>query len=61
MERPKVKRDQFEEGRAGFRPLWNIFNEKSPAIGTPRNFSSKPNATSTAENIKFSGHWVSKA
>ena len=25
----KVKRDNFAEGRASFRPLWNIFNEKS--------------------------------
>lgn len=26
----KVNRDAFAEGRAGFRPLWNIFNEKTP-------------------------------
>ena len=26
----KVKRDAPEEGRVGFRPLWNMFNEKSP-------------------------------
>lgn len=26
----KVKRDVFDEGRAGFRPLWNMFNEKTP-------------------------------
>ncbi len=26
---PKVKRDAPAEGRVGFRPLWNIFNEKS--------------------------------
>jgi len=25
----KVKRDDFAAGRAGFRPLWNMFNEKS--------------------------------
>ena len=25
----KVKRDDFPEGRAGFRPLWNMFNEKT--------------------------------
>ena len=25
----KVKRDNFAQGRAGFRPLWNVFNEKS--------------------------------
>jgi hypothetical protein len=24
-----AKRDAFSEGRAGFRPLWNVFNEKS--------------------------------
>jgi hypothetical protein len=24
----KVKRDAFDEGRAGFRPLWNMFSEK---------------------------------
>lgn len=26
----KVKRDQPAEGRMGFRPLWNMFSEKSP-------------------------------
>ncbi len=26
----QVKRDAFAEGRAGFRPLWNMFNEKTP-------------------------------
>ncbi len=26
----KVKRDAPAEGRVGFRPLWNMFNEKSP-------------------------------
>jgi hypothetical protein len=26
----QVKRDAFSEGRAGFRPLWNMFNEKTP-------------------------------
>src|ERR1051325_10126708 len=25
----KARRDNFSEGRAAFRPLWNVFNEKS--------------------------------
>ncbi|HET6423699.1 MAG TPA: hypothetical protein VFG20_08460 [Planctomycetaceae bacterium] len=26
----KVPRDDFDKGRVGFRPLWNMFNEKTP-------------------------------
>ena len=56
----KVTRDNPAEGRIGFRPLWNMFNEKRPATRTPRSSSSKCRPDSTRKPMPFCASWVSR-
>jgi hypothetical protein len=49
----KVNRDNFAEGRAGFRPLWNIFNEKSVRDRDTAQFLFETQRNFYVETIKF--------
>ena len=49
----KVKRDNFAEGRAGFRPLWNMFNEKSARDRDTARFLFETQRNFYAETVKF--------
>jgi hypothetical protein len=49
----KVKRDNFAEGRAGFRPLWNMFNEKSARDRDTTRFLFETQRNFYAETVKF--------
>lgn len=49
----KVKRDDFENGRAGFRPLWNIANEKSARDRDTAQFLFETQQNFYAETVKF--------
>lgn len=49
----KWKRDNFAEGRAGFRPLWNIFNEKSNRDKDTARFLFETQRRFYAETIQF--------
>lgn len=49
----KVKRDAFAEGRAGFRPLWNIFNEKTARDRDTAQFLFEAQRTFYAETVNF--------
>ena len=49
----KVKRDNFAEGRVGFRPLWNVFNEKSVRDRDTARFLFETQRNFYAETVKF--------
>ena len=49
----KVKRDNFAEGRAGFRPLWNMFNEKSARDRDTARFLFETQRNFYVEAVKF--------
>lgn len=49
----KVKRDNFAEGRAGFRPLWNVFNEKSARDRDTARFLFETQRSFYAETVTF--------
>jgi hypothetical protein len=49
----KVKRDDFANGRAGFRPLWNIANEKSARDRDTAQFLFETQQNFYAETVKF--------
>jgi len=49
----KVKRDNFAEGRAGFRPLWNLFNDKSARDKDTVRFLFETQRNFYAETMKF--------
>jgi hypothetical protein len=49
----KAKRDDFAAGRAGFRPLWNIFNEKTPRDRDTAQFLFEMQQKFYAETVKF--------
>jgi hypothetical protein len=49
----KVKRDDFANGRAGFRPLWNIANEKSARDRDTAQFLFETQQNFYAEAVKF--------
>jgi len=49
----KVKRDNFAEGRAGFRPLWNVFNEKSARDRDTARFLFEKQQMFYVETIQF--------
>ena len=49
----KVKRDNFAEDRASFRPLWNIFNEKSSRDRDTAQFLFETQRNFYADTIKF--------
>jgi hypothetical protein len=49
----KVKRDSVEAGRAGFRPLWNIFNEKSARDRDTAQFLFETQRAFYLETVRF--------
>jgi hypothetical protein len=49
----KLKRDDLAEGRAGFRPLWNIFNEKSARDRDTAQFLFETQRNFYVEMVKF--------
>ena len=49
----KVKRDDFAAGRAGFRPLWNIFNEKTARDRDTAQFLFETQQTFYADTVKY--------
>ena len=49
----KVKRDNFAEGRAGFRPLWNLFNDKSARDKDTVRFLFETQRNFYADTVKF--------
>ena len=49
----KAKRDNFAEGRAGFRPLWNIFNEKTARDRDTAEFLFEMQRDFYVETVKF--------
>ena len=49
----KVKRDDFANGRAGFRPLYNIFSEKSARDRDTAQFLFETQQNFYAETVKF--------
>ena len=49
----KAKRDDFAAGRAGFRPLWNIFNEKTARDRDSAQFLFEIQQKFYAETVKF--------
>ncbi len=49
----KAKRDEFAAGRVGFRPLYNIFTEKSPRDRDTAQFLFETQQNFYAETVKF--------
>jgi hypothetical protein len=49
----QTKRDHFAEGRVGFRPLWNIFNEKTARDRDTGQFLFETQRHFYAETIRF--------
>jgi hypothetical protein len=49
----KVKRDALDEGRAGFRPLWNMFNEKTARDRDTAQFLFETQRDFYVETVKF--------
>jgi len=49
----QVKRDTFDEGRAGFRPLWNMFNEKTARDRDTAQFLFETQRDFYIETVKF--------
>jgi hypothetical protein len=49
----KVKRDDLAAGRVGFRPLWNIFNEKTARDRDTAQFLFETQQNFYAETVKF--------